>query len=155
MRENIILVMDMNGNRNCEMGRVTAELELRNRGDSVLAERGQLTTDKVRKVTLPGIVDTGAAQLVLPESVVNQLGLKKIGEASVRFADNRREKRSVVEDAELHLLGRKGTFNAIVEPNREDALIGAIVLEALDFVVDCTGQKLVPRDPDRIFAELD
>jgi hypothetical protein len=36
---------------------------------------------------------------------------------------------------------------AIIEPKRETALIGAIVLEYLDLLVDCTAQKVVPRDP--------
>jgi len=137
------------------MGRVTVQIEVRNHHDSILAEHGQLAPDKVRKATVSGIVDTGAAQLVLPQTVVTALGLAKIAEASVRYADNHRERRSVVEDAEVHLLDRKATFNAICEPNRDDALVGAIVLEALDFVVDRTGQKLVPRDPDGIFAEIE
>jgi hypothetical protein len=46
-------------------------------------------------------------------------------------------------------------FSAVVEPGRSDALIDAIVLEELDFVTDCAAQKLVPRDPRGIFAELD
>jgi len=141
--------------RDSAMGRVTVQVELRNHGDSVMAERGQLSPEQVRRATISGIVDTGAAQLVVPHRLVDQLGLTKIGEASVRIADNRRENRAVVKDVGLALMGREATFNAIVEPNRDDALIGAIVLEALDFVVDCTGQKLVPRDPDRIFAEIE
>jgi len=137
------------------MGRVTVEVELRNYGDSVLANRGQLAPEEIRKTTVSGVVDTGAAQFVVPTRVADELGLTRIGDAYVRFADNRRESRAIVEGAEVHLLGRKASFNAVVEPNREDALIGAIVLEALDFVVDCTGQKLVPRDPRGIVAEIE
>src|SRR4051794_1111888 len=110
--------------RSPSMGRVTVQVELRNLGDSVMAERGQLSPEKVRKTVVTGIVDTGAAQLVVPQRVADELGLTKIGEASVRFADSRRENRVVVKDIGLSLLGREATFNAIVEPNREDALIG-------------------------------
>jgi hypothetical protein len=46
-------------------------------------------------------------------------------------------------------------FAAVVEPKRRSALIGAIVLEDLDFVVDGTGQKLVPRDPRFVVSELE
>jgi hypothetical protein len=42
-----------------------------------------------------------------------------------------------------------------VEPGRSDALIGAIVLEDLDLVADCTHQRPIPRDPRGMFAELD
>jgi predicted aspartyl protease len=141
--------------RNPAMGRVTVQVELRNYRDTVLAENGLLAPEKVRRKVVSGVVDTGAAQLVVPGAIAKELGLEKIGEASVRFADNRRENRTVVKDVGLMLMGREATFNAIVEPSREDALIGAIVLEALDFVVDCVGQKLIPRDPDRIFAEIE
>jgi hypothetical protein len=53
------------------------------------------------------------------------------------------------------LLGRGGVFSALVEPDRTDALIGAIVLEDLDFLVDCTRQMLFPRDPDMIVSEVE
>ena len=39
--------------------------------------------------------------------------------------------------------------------NRTTALLGAIVLEDLDFVADCANQRLVPRDPNRITAEVE
>jgi hypothetical protein len=42
-----------------------------------------------------------------------------------------------------------------VEPGRTDALIGAIVLEQLDFLPDCTHGELVPRDPNTIIAEIE
>jgi hypothetical protein len=34
-----------------------------------------------------------------------------------------------------------------VEPRRRTALIGAIVLEDLDLLVDSTNECLIPRDP--------
>lgn len=137
------------------MGRVTVDVKLSNYSDRVLAERGHLAPDQIRQATIKGIVDTGAAMLVIPETVAQLLGLPKSGEASVRYADQRRANRDIVGEIELELLGRKNTFTAIVEPGRTDALIGAIVLEALDMLVDCRTQTLHPRDPDRIIAEIE
>jgi hypothetical protein len=51
--------------------------------------------------------------------------------------------------------GRESIFNAVVEPGRESALIGAIVLEDLDLLVNCTAQRLVPRDPKQIISEAE
>ena len=51
--------------------------------------------------------------------------------------------------------GRESIFNAIVEPDRESALIGAIVMEDLDLLIDCTAQRLVPRDPKQIISEVE
>lgn len=55
----------------------------------------------------------------------------------------------------MELFGRHGTFKAIVEPKREDVLIGAIVLEDLDLLVDCRTQTLQPRDPKGIITEIE
>jgi hypothetical protein len=52
-------------------------------------------------------------------------------------------------------MGRHGLFSAIVEPKRATALIGAIVLEELDLMVDCTTQTLHPRDPKGIVSEIE
>jgi predicted aspartyl protease len=73
----------------------------------------------------------------------------------VKYADGRIEERPSVAAVEVEIQGRSSVFTAVVEPDRTEALIGAIVLEELDFVVDCIAQKLVPRDPDRIIAELE
>jgi hypothetical protein len=73
----------------------------------------------------------------------------------VRYVDGRTAGRSISQRIRLAYGGRASVFNAIVEPGREAVLIGAIVLEDLDFLVDCIGQKLVPRDPDQIISEVE
>ena len=55
----------------------------------------------------------------------------------------------------LQMLGREGTFTAVIEPKRETALVGAIVLEDLDLLVDCTSQRVIPRDPRGPTAEIE
>lgn len=84
-----------------------------------------------------------------------QLGLPVTGRITVRFADGRQAEKGVASDVKIQIQGRSSIFSAVVEPGRSDALIGAIVLEELDFVVDCVTQRLVPRDPRGLFAELD
>lgn len=138
-----------------EMGRVVQQIELVNYEDAVAARIGALAADKVRRLRIEGIVDTGASHLVIPKSAADALGVPEIGETSVRYADQRRSSRKIVNDVEVHLLSRSGIFKAIVEPDRETALIGAIVLEDMDFVVDRREQKVVPRDPDRILTEME
>src|SRR5262245_22563672 len=137
------------------MRRVAMEVELANYRDVVLAEIGQLATEKVRRLRVPGIVDTGASYLVLSQKMATQLGVPSAGQATVHYADRRSATRSVVEQVQVELMGRHGTFKAIIEPKRKDVLIGAIVLEDLDLLVDCRTQKLHPRDPHRIIAEIE
>ena len=52
------------------------------------------------------------------------------------------------------MLGRAGAYRPIAEPNRNTALVGAIVMEDLDFIVDPGAQRIYPRDPERIIAEV-
>ena len=87
--------------------------------------------------------------------MVDELGLPEAGQITVRLADGRRELKAVVGAVQLEILGRSSVFTAVVEPGRDDALIGAIVLEELDFVPDCTRQVLLPRDPHGLVAEID
>lgn len=137
------------------MGRFAVEVKVLNNQDVHLAAHGALAPEKVRYAVLQGVVDSGAAKLVLPASTAEHLGVHTMGEATVRHADQRTATRTVVEEVRLELLGRHGTFSAIVEPDRTTALIGAIVLEDLDFLVDCAKQQLAPRDPNRIVSEIE
>ncbi len=137
------------------MGRFSVEVNLANYDDVVRARAGLITLEQVRRSRVRGVVDTGAARLVLPESVAQQLGVAISGSAIVRYADGHTTDRSIVKDVHLAFGGREGVFSAIVEPGRESALIGAIVLEDLDFVVDRIAQRLVPRDPKQIVSEVE
>jgi hypothetical protein len=96
-----------------------------------------------------------ASRLVLPESIVTQLGLPVTGTIGVRFADGRRDQKNLAGDVQVEIQNRSGIFSAVIEPGRSDALIGAIVLEELDFIADCTTQQLVPRDPKQPIAEIE
>ena len=137
------------------VGRFSVEIEVANYGDMEVARRGLMPPDQVRRETIPGVVDSGAVRLVLPEAVVKRLGLPLGGPVPVKYADNRRGRRKVAEGVFAQLLGRHGTFTAVVEPKRDTALIGAIVLEDLDLLVDCKNQRLVPRDPSGPLSEIE
>ena len=137
------------------MGRFSVNVEVANYDDVVLAGAGHLPAESVRRVMLRAVVDSGATRLVLPESAARQLGLKRGGDVNVRYADNHTARREVVTGIHLTHANRSGLFDAVVEPNRESALLGAIVMETLDLVIDCGRQLLVPTDPDRLTAILE
>jgi predicted aspartyl protease len=137
------------------MGRFKVEVDLANYEDVTDARRGRLDPDKVRRVKILGVVDSGASRLVLPQDAVKKLGLPSTGEVKVTYANRSTAKRPRVEGVYLELLGRHGVFTASVEPKRDTALIGAIVLEDLDFLVDCSKQRIYPRDPDFVVSEAE
>ena len=84
---------------------------------------------------------------VISQAMADKLGLPFNSEVTVRYADNRSAKRNIVEQLEVEIMGRRSTFRAVVEPDRKEPLIGVIVLEDLDLLVDPRNQTLHPRDP--------
>jgi predicted aspartyl protease len=137
------------------VGRFSVDMEVANYMDLIKAQEGSLRPDQVRRLSIHGWVDPGAATLVLPKGVANELGLTLTGPIGGRYADGRQAQRRRAEAVYLELLGRHDIFTAIVEPKRDSALIGAIVLEALDLLVDCKAQRLVPRDPSGPVYEIE
>lgn len=145
-----------NLHRNDKMGRITVDVEISNNRDVANSLSGHLAASKIRRKTIRAVIDSGATRLVFPADLAKELGLPvKKSKIRVRYADGRRGLRSEVEEVRLSLQGRYGVFGAVVEPKRDTALIGAIVLEDLDFLVDCTKLCLVPRDPDHVVAEIE
>jgi predicted aspartyl protease len=136
------------------VGRITVDFQVTNNDDMILAANGVLAPEMVRRQTIRGLVDTGAAMLVLPPSVAKQLGFRAGKNVVVRYADDRRSTRAEVKGVHVEILGRDDVFSAIVEPRRKEALIGAIVLEALDLLADSKNQSLIPRDPSGIVFEI-
>jgi predicted aspartyl protease len=137
------------------VGRFSVDFEIANSDDLALVRRGLLAENQVRRETIRGVVDSGASRLVLPADLVKRLGLTLGKTVNVRYADGRKAKRPSAEAVHVELLGRHSTFTAIVEPKRKTALIGAIVLEDLDLLVDCVDQRLVPRDPRGATYEIE
>jgi clan AA aspartic protease len=137
------------------VGRFSIDFEVANYVDIYNAQQGTLKPDKVRRFIIRGVVDSGAAAFVLPESVVKKLGLQITRKVQVRYADGRRARRSAAQAAYVKILDRDSTFTAVVEPDRDTALIGAIVLEDLDLLVDCKNQRVIPRDPRIAIYEIE
>lgn len=137
------------------VGRVHVEIEVANNDDMTRAKDGTLPKGQVRRQTIRAVVDSGANKLVLPAKLVKELGLPAGAKIKVRYADGRTAVRASAEAVYVELLGRHGTFRAVVEPKRTTALVGAIVLEDLDLLVDCQSERVIPRDPKFEVQEIE
>jgi predicted aspartyl protease len=126
------------------MGKVIEEVKLTSLFDST----------KTRGVE--AVVDTGATMLVLPQDVVGELGLRRIGERRVRYADNHIQMKPIYRGVILELKGRDGIFDVLGEVEGSEPLIGQIVLEALDLIVDPIRRTVIPnpRSPDVPMTEI-
>ena len=128
-------------------GRANFTARFSNNMDRLRFLDGRLLEAQVRHITVCGIADTDAAMCVISQAMADKLGLPFNSEVTVKYADSRTAKRTIVEQLEVEIMGRRSTFRAVVEPDRNAPLIGVIVLEDLDLLVDPRNQTLHPRDP--------
>ena len=136
------------------MGEIRANVILENTGDRTLFNRGHGQETDIRRSTVDGIVDTGAVTLVLPQNVVERLGLEQQGTAFVTYADERREERPLAGPVNVRFGNRAMVTNCVVGPPLSETLIGQVVLETLDLIADCTNRTLTPRYPDYPLLKL-
>ena len=138
------------------MGEIVVSVQLENTVDRDIASEGLRDESTVRRTTVDGVVDTGAAMLVLPEDVVGHLGLRTRREVVVACANEYRETRPVAGPVTVQIGNRFMNADCIIGPPSSEPLIGQIVLEALDLVADCTDRTVGPRpeSPDSPLLKL-
>lgn len=132
------------------MGLIYAEIELTSSDDLALHRHGYLSKDRIRRVTVNALVDTGAYMLVITDRIKDQLGLPLIEEQVFRLADDSERKGEVVGPVEVRFENRSTSVRAVVLPGVEEPLLGSIPLEDLDVVIDPKQQRLIvnPKSPD-------
>jgi predicted aspartyl protease len=129
------------------MGEVRATLILENQADRILAEAGHLDAALVRRVELDALVDTGAVMTLIPQDVVETLGLglPLDGKIIVTFANEDKIELPRARFLSLTLADRQMDTDCLVGPPQCEALVGQLVLERLDLVVDPAKRRLTPR----------
>jgi hypothetical protein len=126
-----------------QMGQVITTITVTNRIDRVMAERGFISNEEVRSVTLDNVVvDTGATLLSLPAIIINQLGLIQVGERNVETSAGIKKGR-IFADAQIIVEGREGRFDCLELPEGVSAvLLGVIPMEELGLEPDLKNQRL-------------
>lgn len=112
--------------------------------------------DPEKSVEAEAVIDTGATMLVLPQNLINELGLKKMREVNVKYANNKTEVKSIYGVVTVEIKGRAGEFNALTEAEGSQPLVDQIVLEQLDLVVDSSSRTVIPnpRSPETPMVEI-
>jgi clan AA aspartic protease len=130
------------------MGAVRVSVKLTNAIDEAMVSRGVLAPHLLREVETEALVDTGALTLVLPMQVVEQLGLRIRGRQVARYANGLEETVGVTEPVLIECEGRETVDEGLVVG--DEVMLGQVILEKLDFLVDCKNQRLVPNpaNPD-------
>ena len=127
------------------MGEVRITVQIKNSSDEAMLRRKKLAKSKVRSVEVDAVVDTGAVRSVIPETLMQKLGLMEQTRIVARFADGRTDTVIMSEPATMYLLDREVSENFLVMG--DEVLIGQTALEATDLLVDCHRGK-VTTNPD-------
>ncbi|MGI9107524.1 MAG: clan AA aspartic protease [Pyrinomonadaceae bacterium] len=131
------------------MGLVYAEIELISGDDLALNRRGFLPADKIKRLHVNALVDSGAYMLVINQHVKEQLDLPVLEEQTARLADESEIRVEVVGPVEVRFENRTTTVRAMVFSGEAQVLLGAIPIEDMDVLIDPRQQRLVvnPENP--------
>ena len=125
------------------MGKIVIKALLSNNQDLTrLADR--IVVDQVRQQEQELIVDTGARAVGLPLSIIERLGLPPTRKVTVTLSDGSRQERQLYGELRVQVGDRDDVFSCVAKPEGAPLLLGQLVLEALDLVVDCGRQQLIP-----------
>jgi predicted aspartyl protease len=131
-----------------KMGAVRVSVKLTSAFEEGLVRGGSLHPKHLHTYEAIGLVDTGALTLVIPQEAVEYLGLKIEGTQVARFANGEQEVLGLTEAVKIQCQGRSAVLQALVVG--DEILIGQVVLELMDLLVDCKNQQLIPnpKNPD-------
>lgn len=117
------------------MGLVYADIELINADDIGLARCYIIGEEEIKSISLNILVDTGAYNLCINESIQQQLDLPFIEKRKAQLANGHIEEYNVVGPIVLKFKNRQTVCNAMVLQGDSEPLLGAIPLEDLDVVI--------------------
>ena len=125
------------------MGRVLVTARIENMRDLLAVEMGMLQPDLVRFVEVEdALVDTGASMLSMPRQMIDQLGLVYVRSYRTRTASGTCDAR-LYGLVKLTIQGRDFTTDVLELPDGSPVLIGQLPLEAMDWVIDMPGRRLI------------
>ena len=124
------------------MGQVHVHVVLTNHREAVMARLGQLDASRVHRYETEALIDTGAVRSTIPAAVAERLGLFRLRKTDAKYADGRVEEVDMTEAVTVEILGRETEMNPMILG--EQILLGVMVLEGLDLMVDCNRNRLVP-----------
>ncbi len=136
------------------MSEVKIDVELENFVDRSLADQSNGTEVEVRSFKTQALVDTGAVMGMVPQDVVEHLGVPIKQTVVVSLAGERKTEMSVAEGITIKIGDRSTTVPCLVGPPNCEALVGQVVLEVLDLVVDCPGRRVLPNPESPIYPSL-
>ncbi len=130
------------------MKSVYANIELLNGGDIALFRSQYIRKEDIRQVNINMIANSGALMLTINEEIREALGLKIIDHRPSQLADGTRLTLPVAGSIEVRYEGRFCTTNALVLPDDNEPLLGAIPMEEMDLWISPARNLLTAVHPE-------
>ena len=136
------------------MSLVYTEITLKNAGDVAIAESGMAADHSIRQTTVRALVDTGAWTLVINEATREKLGLRILKTTTGKLADGNKAEYSLAGPVEVVWNNRSTNCDALILPEADEILLGAIPLEAMDLMIHPRTEEIVGVHGDQIIHSV-
>jgi len=137
------------------MGKVIAKVELTNVVDLALAERGVIEPQEVRRCEVEALADSGASLMCLPEDIVERLGLQQFSSKMATLATGEPRSLPIARTVRIQIGDQEADQDCMVLPRGAQPLVGQLVLQEMDLVVDLSRDRLAPGHPDEELPVVD
>src|SRR5689334_21129399 len=118
-----------------------------------LARRGMIDSNSVSRVYADMVVDTGAVVVILPRDMVEALGITLFEKRVVTLADDRKVEMPIAGPLRMTIFRRTMNLDCLVGPPGCAPLLGQVVLESLNLIVDPAKRQLTVR-PESPFLQI-
>ena len=136
------------------MGLVYADVEIINGGDLEMARRNIIGEEKIKRMPLNILVDTGSYYLCINETIQEQLDLPVKEKRKGQLADGSVVEYDVVGPIELKFKNRRCNVDAMVLPGDSEPLLGAIPMEDMDVLIHPLRQELIVNPDHPYYAQM-
>jgi clan AA aspartic protease len=130
------------------MGLTYANIQLQNGADIEDFRRGRIGEDEIQQLEVHALVDTGSIMLAINQSIADSLGLSIVGHRTSQLADGTRLNLPLVGGIIVRYMDRWSLTNALLLPDDQEPLLGAIPMEEMDLYVHPGRNELLPVHPD-------
>lgn len=130
------------------MGLTYANIQLQNGNDVSDYNRKRIGEDEIRQMDIRALVDTGAVMMAINETIREALDLPIIGKRPSQLADGTRIELPVVGSIMIKYLDRWCITSALLLPDDQEALLGAIPLEEMDLYIHPARNELLVVHPE-------
>jgi clan AA aspartic protease len=136
------------------MGLVYADIELINGEDITLARRHIIGEEEIKRMNISMLVDSGAYNLCINETIQEQLQFPVVDKRSAETADGRIVECLMVGNVEVRFKNRATTCRAMVLPGSCEPLLGAIPIEDMGVIIHPQRQELLVNPDHPYMAQM-